>query len=250
MLDVSEQDGVLAFRVDPAACASEVAPVLVPDLLAACRDANERMTPLSAVVLRGSADTFFVQRPRGAAEHDAIAVAWATATATVARLAAPTIAVLRGDVTGPGLELALSCDLRVAASDARLGSPELSWGRIPSAGGTQRITRHSGSAIALRLLLSGDILSGRDACLLGLVHGTVPESELESCLGSILQRMCASAPIALAYGKEAALRASDLTLTEGMRFEADLAALLHTTSDRAEGIGAFLQKRRAAFSGR
>src|SRR5262249_44333911 len=144
----------------------------------------------------------------------------------------------------------LACDLRLAAAHVRLGSPEVRWGRIPAAGGTQRLARLVGPATALRLLLLGEMLAAPTALELGLVHRVVPAAELDAASEAMPGELAAGAPLALAYAKEAVQRAGDLPLPDGLRLEADLAALLQTTHDRAEGLAAFRERRAPRFEAR
>src|SRR5207244_2387427 len=97
----------------------------------------------------------------------------------IEELRIPTIAAMRGPATGGGLELPLACDLRVAAEDARYGLPEIKLGLLPGAGGTQRLTELAGRATSLRLILRGELVSGREACSLGIVHWALPPDEVE-----------------------------------------------------------------------
>src|SRR5439155_16888879 len=109
--------------------------------------------------------------------------------------------------------------------------------------GTQRLARLVGPATALRLLLLGEVLTAPTALELGLVHRVVPAAELDAACEGMLGELSAGGPLALAYAKEAVHRAGDLPLTDGLRLEADLAALLQTTHDRAEGLAAFRERR-------
>jgi enoyl-CoA hydratase len=107
-----------------------------------------------------------------------------------------------------------------------------------------------GPGVAVRLLLLGEIVDAPDAHALGLLHRVEPRERLDAALDEMLTGLRDSAPIALAYAKEAVLSAGDLALADGLRLEADLAVLLQTTGDRAEGIDAFLGRRAAHFEGR
>ena len=248
MLRVSEQRGVLNLTLERV-CPIADSAALAAELLDACALATERADPLTAIVLHAAEDGFFLDAPTSTADCDSIGPSWRHAVATLARLPAPTLAVIKRQAVGPAWELALACDLRVAASEAVLGSPEIVWGRMPSAGGTQRLIRVAGRTVALRLLLSGQTVTGAEACELGLVHAAASDDRLADAVEAIMAALRASAQIALAYVKETTAATSQLHLSDGLRLEADLAALLHTTADRAEGIGAFLQRRGANFGG-
>lgn len=250
MLEQTERGRVVYLRVPRPVALGTASARLAGALVDACLAIAERPVPPAAVVLVGAGDAYCVRPPRDAADCDAATPAWAEATAAVARLAPPTVAAIGADALGPAWELALACDLRLAATTAQVGSPEIRWGRLPAAGGTQRLTRLVGPAEALRLLLLGDVLPASAAQARGLVHRVVPAAELNTALEALLDGLRAAAPIALAYAKEAVHAAVDTPLAAGLRLEADLAALLQTTADRAEGIAAFQARRAPRFEGR
>jgi enoyl-CoA hydratase len=250
VLEQTERERVVYLRVPWPAAPGAASTRLAGALVDACLAIAERPVPPAAVALVGGGDAYCVRPPRDAADCGAAAPAWAEATAAVAGLAPPTVAAIGGDAVGPAWELALACDLRLAAATARVGSPEVRWGRLPAAGGTQRLTRLVGPAEALRLLLLGDVLDGPAAQAHGLVHRVVPATALDTALEVLLDGLRAAAPIALAYAKEAIHAAVDTPLAAGLRLEADLATLLQTTADRAEGIAAFQARRASRFEGR
>jgi len=171
----------------------------------------------------------------------------ATAIASIDR---PVIAAINGDALGQGLELVLSCDIRLASARARLGFPQVALGLIPMDGGTQRLPRLVGRSKALELILTAETISAEQALEIGLVSKVVPQENLASEVEALALTIASKAPIALRYIKEAVNKGLDLTLEQGLRLEADLYFLLHTTVDRAEGIRAFLEKRPPQFKGK
>ncbi|HZS03184.1 MAG TPA: enoyl-CoA hydratase-related protein [Chloroflexota bacterium] len=249
-VDVSERDGVVYLRVAAPAGIGPAAERLAWAIADACAAIDEREAPPVGVAIVGAGGAYCVLPPRSAAECDALGAAWAAATAAVGRLGPPTLAVIGGDAVGPAWELALACDLRIATDGARLGSPEVRWGRLPAAGGTQRLTRLAGPAVALRLLLLGEVLAAPEALGLGLVHRVGPAEGLEAAQEELLEALRAGAPIALGYAKEAVRQGLELPLAAGLRLEADLAALLQTTRDRAEGLAAFAARRAPRYEAR
>ena len=167
----------------------------------------------------------------------------------IAGIDRPVIAAINGDALGQGLELALSCDIRLASHGARFGFPQVASGLIPMGGGTQRLPRIVGRGKALELILTAETISAEEAFAIGLVSQVVPQENLASEVKALAQTIASKAPIALRYLKEAVNKGMDLTLEQGLRLEADLYFLLHTTADRTEGIKAFLEKRPPRFRG-
>lgn len=168
----------------------------------------------------------------------------------VAGIDRPVIAAVNGDAIGEGMEIALSCDIRIASDKARFGLPQVAQGRIPADGGTQRLPRIIGRGKALELLMTGDVISAEEALEIGLVSKTVPPKKLAEEVEKLAETVAAKGPIALRYLKEAVIKGMDMTLEQGLRLEADLYFLLHTTADRTEGIKAFREKRPPKFKGK
>lgn len=172
-----------------------------------------------------------------------------SASEAIGGLNRPTLAAINGEAAGEGLEIALSCDLRIASDKARFGLPQILEGRIPAHGGTQRLPRIVGKGKALEMVLTGEIIDARTAFEIGLVNKVVDQASLSSEVEAAANTIVGKAPWALQYVKEAVNKGLDLTLEQGLRLEADLYFLLHTTSDRTEGIKAFLQKRKPEYKG-
>jgi methylglutaconyl-CoA hydratase len=163
----------------------------------------------------------------------------------------PTIAAINGHALGGGLELALMCDLRVAATKAVLGLPETSLGIIPAAGGTQRLPRIVGEARAKQLLLRAERLTAAQALAIGLVHHVVPEAEpLLEAVREWLEPVLAAAPLAQSAALTAVNAARHAPLEEGLRRERELYEGLLHTEDRREALAAFGEKRTPIFKGR
>ena len=161
----------------------------------------------------------------------------------------PVICALNGDATSAGLELALACDVRLAADGARFALPETAQGLLPMAGGTQRLARLVGRGEALRLVLLGETIAANEALRIGLVSAVVPPDRLLAEAEALAQRIASRGPIAVRYAKEAVRRGLEQPLDRALRFETDLTVILQTTEDRAEGVRAFLEKREPKFKG-
>ena len=168
----------------------------------------------------------------------------------LAGLACPTMAAVQGATLSAGLELALACDVRITAEDARFGLPEVSQGTLPRAGGSQRLPRVVGRAVAASMLLLGDELDAQPAYRAGLVSRVFPTQQLADEAEALAQRIAAHGPLALRYAKEAVHQGAELSLDQALRYELDLSVILQTTEDRAEGVRAFSEKRPPRFEGR
>ena len=162
----------------------------------------------------------------------------------------PIIAAIHGYCLGGGLEIAMACDIRIAAEGAKFALPEVSRGTIPGAGGTQRIARLIGLGRALDMVLSAEQMSAEDALRVGLISRLVPRAELMTAAETLAKRVASHAPLAVLLAKEAVRGSLDTDLPAGLRVEADLAALITSTEDRIEAGKAFREKRKPVFKGR
>src|SRR5438093_13473381 len=162
----------------------------------------------------------------------------------------PVIAMINGFCLGGGLETALACDIRIAADTARLGQPEINLGIIPGGGGTQRLTRLVGEGKAMELILTGDLIDAAHAKEIGLVNAVVPAADLRSTVLNLASRIAEKSPVALRMAKDAIKSAGRMNLREGLDRERDLFALTFSSEDKAEGVRAFLEKRKPDFKGR
>jgi len=168
------------------------------------------------------------------------------------RLAAvglPLIAAVRGFALGGGCELAMACDMIVAAEDAAFGQPEILLGVMPGAGGTQRLTRAIGKAKAMELILTGRTMSAREADAHGLVTRVVPAEATVDVALELADRIASMPPLAVRAAKAAMLDAGERSLGEGLARERDGFFRLFDTQDQAEGMAAFIQKRPPVWSG-
>lgn len=165
-------------------------------------------------------------------------------------LGPPVIAVIEGEASGAGLELALACDLRVASSTATFSMPQVAASAVPSLGGTQRLPRIAGRAVANAMILFGSTLSAEEAYGCGLVNALAPAGRERDEAMRIARVIARRGPLAVRYAKESLVRGADMPLDAALRYETDLTVILQTTADRAEGVAAFLEKRPPQFNGR
>ena len=209
------------------------------------------------VTITGSGDVFATGRLQPSAEIAAAPmpdrIDWLTrmgAASVIAKLPMPTVAVLNGDAVAHGLEVALAADLRIAADTARLGMGSLRDCGFPYDGGTQRLPRLVGPGMARDMLFTGRTLSAQEALAAGLVNRVAPAEDLECMAVQLAQQIESAAPVASKYAKEAVWASGDLTMAQGLRLEADLSVILHSTEDRAEGLRSFAEKRAPHFEAR
>ena len=162
----------------------------------------------------------------------------------------PVIAMVNGFALGGGLELAMSCHLRIAADSARVGQPEINLGLIPGFGGTQRLLRLAGRAATLELCLAGAPLDAGRALQLGIVNRVAPAAELESQTLALANQLAEAAPLALRGILDCINTGGECGIEEGLAFEAAQFGLVFSTDDMREGTSAFLAKRKPSFQGR
>jgi enoyl-CoA hydratase/carnithine racemase len=161
----------------------------------------------------------------------------------------PVIIAIDGNVMGIELELALAGDIRICSETSQFGFPQICHAEIPCFGGTQRLARLVGKGKAMEMLLTGDPIDAGHAFDIGLVNKVVPAADLDAEVHDLAVSMAAKGPIALQFAKEAVTAGLEMTIGKGLRLEADLYFLLHTTRDRTEGVRAFQEKRQARFQG-
>lgn len=166
------------------------------------------------------------------------------------RAVKPLIASIHGYCLGGGLEIALACDIRIAAADASFGFPETGHGIIPAAGGTQRIARVVGMGVALDLVLTGERIDARHALSIGLVSRLAEPPQLQEQTRKLAHAIAARPPLASQFAKEAVRSAGELPLAAGLRRETDLFTHLINTQDRQEAARAFREKRAPVYTGR
>ncbi len=168
----------------------------------------------------------------------------------IKKISKPIVAAISGYALGGGCELAMHCDIIVASETAKFGQPEINIGVMPGAGGTQRLTRAVGKAVAMDVVLSGRFLSAREALSAGLVSRVVPKENFFDEALRIAHELAKKPPLALRLAKESVLKAHEMSLSDGLEYERKLFYMLFATEDQKEGMQAFIEKRRPEFKGK
>jgi len=162
----------------------------------------------------------------------------------------PVIAAINGLALGGGCELAMACDIRIAAENSKFALPELKLGVIPGGGGTQRLPRLVGKGTAKELILTGRMIGANEALRIGLVNRVVPALELMTACEQMADEIIKAAPLAVQYSLEAINKGFYMSLEDGLQLETNLSALICSTEDMKEGTTAFIEKRKPKFRGR
>ena len=222
--------------------------------LAAALEACDRDAEVRCIVVWGGPRVFAagadVREMADAAVADVVQAYRFEQWARIRRVAKPMVAAVTGYALGGGCELAMLCDIIIAAETAQFGQPEIRLGLMPGAGGTQRLTRAVGKSRAMEVVLTGRALGAHEAHDAGLVSQVVPA---EVCLDEAMRvaaEIARQAPIAVRLAKEAVLQAFETPLEAGLAFERRSFHVLFGTDDMREGVRAFLEKRRPDFRGK
>ena len=216
--------------------------------------AFERDPEIGCVVLAGSEKAFAAGADIKEMQHrdfvDAYRDDWLAGWERFAALRKPRIAAVSGFALGGGCELAMMCDIILAADTARFGQPEIKLGIIPGMGGTQRLTRLVGLSKAMDLILTGRMMDASEAERAGLVARVVPAADLLGEALGVAETIAALSLPAVLMAKEAVARAAETALSEGLLFERRLFQSLFATADQKEGMAAFVEKRAPRFTHR
>lgn len=168
---------------------------------------------------------------------------------SIEKMRKPVIAAVNGYALGGGLELALACDFIYASTAAKLGLPEVTLGVIPGFGGTQNLTRVIGKNRANELIFTGKIIGAEKACAWGIVNEVCAPEELLARVKEVGAAIAKAGPLGVAYAKDAIANGLNMVKEDGLRYEASLLGILYSTGDQKEGMAAFIEKRRARFTG-
>ena len=222
--------------------------------LTAAIDAFEADDAIGCVIITGSEKAFAagadIKTMAGMSHMEAFKGDFAGDWDRVARMRKPAIAAVAGFALGGGCELAMQCDIIIAADTAKFGQPEIKLGVIPGIGGTQRLTRAVGKAKSMDLNLTGRMMDAAEAERSGLVARVVPAASLMDEAMKAAETIASMSLVAVMTAKEAVNRAFETTLAEGIRFERRTFQALFATHDQKEGMAAFIEKRPAKFENR
>jgi len=217
----------------------------------------QRDDEVRAIVVTGAGEKSFVagadinelavQTPTGGREH---ALAGQHVFDVIENLGKPVIAAINGFALGGGCELAMACTLRIAADSAKMGQPEINLGLMPGYAGTQRLARLVGRGRAMEMILTGAPIAADEAWRIGLVNRVVPAASLMTEARALASQFAFSAPIAMRYIINAVNKGIDMPFADACQYEATLFGLVASTDDMREGTKAFLEKRKAEFSGK
>ena len=209
---------------------------------------------VGVLIVTGAGESSFVSGAdindiRGRTGADGLAAISSSLCAAVERFPRPTIAAINGYALGGGCELALACDVRVAADSAKFGQPELGLGIIPAAGGTQRLPRVVGLGWAKHLILTGEIIDAKQALDIGLVTAIMPASQLQVRARELARKVLRQGPLAARLAKLALNASARVDLDSGLLIETLAQAICYASDDKKEGTAAFLEKRKPRFTG-
>ena len=206
------------------------------------------------VIITGAGESAFVSGAdindiRARTLDDGLAAINSSLFAKIEKFPRPVIAAINGFALGGGCELALACDIRIAADTAKFGQPEVGLGIIPGAGATQRLPRTVGLGWAKHLVLTGDVLDAKQALEIGLVTAIVPASQLQIRARELAKKILRQGPLAARLAKLALNASSRVDLDSGLLIETLAQAICYDSDDKTEGTTAFLEKRKPKFSG-
>ncbi len=208
---------------------------------------------VGAVVITGSERAFAagadIKEMASASAVDMLRQDYVGGWNVVAGMNKPVIAAVSGYALGGGFELALMCDMIVASESAVFGLPEVNLGVMPGAGGTQRLVRAVGKALAMEMILNDRRLKAEDACRFGLVNHVYPADHMLEEALKLANQIAARAPLAVQLAREAINKAFEMTLAEGLEFERRSFYFLFSTQDQKEGMDAFVEKRPPEWKG-
>ena len=254
LIDIA--DGAAVVTINRPAALNALNAVILEELTAAFAELKGN-NAVACVILTGSGAKAFVAGADIAAMQPLDAVAAGqfarlghAVLNDIEKFPKPVIAAVNGFALGGGCELAMACDIRIAAENARFGQPEVNLGVIPGFGGTLRLSRLVGKGRAKELIFTGDMIDAQEAYRIGLANKVVAAEDLLAAARSMAAKIASKGPVAVRFAKESVDNGLEMDLDRAGRFEADLFGLCFATADQKEGMQAFLDKRPAKFTGR
>jgi len=247
------KEGVGIIRLNRPKAYNALSPQLMKETIEALF-AFDAQADIGAILITGSDKVFAagadIKEMSTASVIEMLQSDFIPAFAKIREIKKPIIAAVSGWCLGGGNELAMSCDMVVASEKAKFGQPEINLGVIPGAGGTQRLTKAVGKALAMEMVLNNRTLTAQEALEYGLVNYVLPVEEYFEKAFSLAKEIAQRAPLAVQIGKEAVNKAFDTFLTEGLEDERRSFYLLFASEDQKEGMGAFIEKREADWKGK
>jgi enoyl-CoA hydratase len=250
---VEIKDAIATITVNRPSAMNAMTHATVQELAVAVQELSASAA-VRAVIITGAGEKAFIAggdiamlRELGPVEARELALLAHGVCTAIEQSPKPFIAAVNGYALGGGCELAMSCDMRIAAEHARFGQPEISIGTLPGFGGSQRLPRLVGKGKALEMILTGDMIDAQEAWRIGLVNKVVPQSELMAVTRALAAKLAGKSRSAMKFCKEVVTNGLEMDLDRACRYEADLFALSFATADRQEGMAAFLEKRGPDF---
>jgi len=254
MIKVDTSEGIATLTIDRPEVKNALDLATVGEIRAALQTVAAN-AEAGVLILTGAGDAAFVLgadindiRARG--RDEGLAAINSSLFAEIERFPRPTIAAVNGYALGGGCELALACDLRIAADTAKFGQPELGLGIIPGAGATQRLPRIIGMGRAKHLILTGEVIDAKQALEIGLVTAIAPPGQLQIRARELAKRVLRQGPLAARLAKVALNASARVDMDSGLLIETLAQAICYASDDKIEGTAAFLEKRKPKFTGR
>lgn len=255
-LIVSASERIATVAVNRPKSLNALNPATIKELSAAFDEFAER-DDIGVVILTGAGEKAFVagadiseMRHFTAVQALEFALFGQGVLEKIERLPQPVIGAINGFALGGGCELAMACDILIAAENAKMGQPEVNLGIIPGYGGTQRLPRLVGRNLAKEMVLTGEMITAQRAYDIGLVNKVVPQADLMNAAREMAKIILSKGPVAVRTAKMAMNRGLDLDLSNACALEANAFAVGFSTEDRSEGMAAFLEKRKPLFGGK
>jgi len=254
MIRVDTSEGIATVTIDRPEVKNALNLETVQGLRSALRTLEEDES-VGVLILTGAGETAFVSGAdindiRARSRDEGLAAINSSLFAEIERFPRPTVAAINGYALGGGCEMALACDLRIAADTAKFGQPELGLGIIPGAGATQRLPRIVGLGRAKHLILTGEIIDAKQALEIGLVSALAPAGQLQLRARELAKKILRQGPLAARLAKIALNASARVDMDSGLLIETLAQALCYSSEDKLEGTSAFLEKRKPKFTGK